>query len=332
MSLPPVRTRIVAMGVSLAAGAGIMALKFYVYRLTGSQAVLSDALESIINIVASAFALASVVMAAKPPDPEHPYGHEKIEFFSAGFEGALIILAAIGIFWTSVERILAPRPLPQLDLGLLLLLGASLLNLALGVGLIRVGRRTRSLAVVADGRHVLTDVSTSGGVLLGLLVVRATDLHWLDGAVACAVGTAIVVSGVRLVRQAFAGLMDQSDPALLREIAQVLSEHRRGHWIDIHELRAWRAGDRLHLDFHLILPRTFTLEEAHAEVKALQAVFLDHFGGRAEALIHVDPCTDPECPICARGLCSFRSAPHRGEAAFGVESLTRLKQPPPPEA
>ena len=301
-----VKARLKVISASFLVGASLMAVKFYAYRLTGSSAILSDALESIINVVASAFALVSVLVAAKPPDLSHPYGHGKIEYFSAGFEGALIILAAVGIFKTGWSHLIEPQQLPHLQLGLVLLVGAGLVNLVLAMSLIRVGKRTASLILIADGKHVLTDVYTSGGVLLGLLLVHATGWYWLDGAIACLVGLNVLVMGGKLVRQSFAALMHASDPELLKEIAQLLGEHRKDVWIDIHQLRAWRSGNLLHIDFHLILPRDFTLEESHREGKEVEEIIKAHFGGAASVLIHLDPCTDPDCPVCARYLCGSR--------------------------
>ena len=197
--------RLPAILISFVVGLLLMGVKFYAYRLTGSSAILSDALESIINVVASGFAIASILIASKPPDADHPYGHGKVEYFSAGFEGALIILAAFGIFRTALPRILNPQPLPYLSEGLLILLAAGLVNLLLGVGLIRVARKTDSLVLMADGKHILTDVYTSGGVVIGLWLVSLTGYYWLDGAIACAVGLNILVTGGMLVRQSIAG-------------------------------------------------------------------------------------------------------------------------------
>jgi cation diffusion facilitator family transporter len=309
MHLPPsdnFRWRLIAVVSSLTVGAGLMALKFYAAYLTGSQAIFSDALESIINVVASTFALVSILWAARHPDETHPYGHGKVEYFAAGFEGALIILAAAGIVYKAWPQLLHPAPLPRLEFGLLLVLIAALLNLALGLGLIKAGRRTRSLTLVADGQHVLTDVYTSVGVLAGLALVWYSGWYWLDGAVACLVAANILFIGGKLVRQSFQGLMDTSEPELLEEIAQVLAQHRKDTWIDIHRLRARRAGSRVLLDFHLILPRDFTLEEVHREVKDLERIFNAHFGGQADILIHTDPCEDPECPICGYDPCKLR--------------------------
>ncbi|RPI49024.1 MAG: cation transporter [Deltaproteobacteria bacterium] len=299
-----------------------MAVKFYAYSLTHSSAILSDALESIVNIAASAFALGSILFAAKPPDESHPYGHGKIEYFSAGFEGALIIFAAIGVFKTGLSHIFHPEELPHLQSGLFILSAAGLVNLFLGAMLIRVGKRTSSLALIADGKHVLTDVYTTGGVLLGLFLVHQTGWYWLDGTIACVVGLNILVSGGKLVRQSFAGLMDASDPNLLREIAAVLEKNRKDIWIDIHQLRAWRSGNLVHIDFHLILPRYFTLEEAHGEGKEVERIMKDRFGGDASVLIHMDPCIDPDCPICRRHLCDSRHEDLEKRIAWTWETLT----------
>lgn len=316
------KTRVLAISLSLTVSLGLMALKFYAYRLTGSSAILSDALESIINVVASTFALGSIIFAAKSPDPTHPYGHGKIEFFSAGFEGALIILAAIGIFYQAWPQLLHPRGLPHLPGGILILLGVSAINLLLGAGLVMVGKRTQSLVLVADGKHVLTDVYTSLGVLLGLGLVLLTGWYWVDGAVAFLVGVNIIVTGGKLVRQAFAGLMDASDLRLLQEISVILQKHRKSIWIDVHQLRARRSGDTIHVDFHLILPKDLPLEKGHREVKELEEIFRTYFGPAADILIHLDPCDTPICPICGYNPCRHRQADTRQQNLWPSEVLT----------
>lgn len=319
------KKRLAWVGASLAAGAGLMLVKFYAWWLTGSAAILSDALESIINVVAGGFALASVILAARPPDASHPYGHGKIEFFSAGFEGALIIVAAVGIFYTGILQLLEPRALPNLNAGLFILLAAAVLNLILGLGLVRYGRKTDSLILVADGQHLLTDVMTSTGVLAGLVVVRFTGLLWLDGLVACLVGLNILATGWRLVRQSFHGLMDAANPEVLNDLARLLIRNRRPCWVDIHQLRAWKSGDHLHVDLHLVLPRDLQMEEAHREAKILEHLIFDHYRGKASALIHTDPCIDQECPVCACQPCETRNATLEQQAEWTVESLTAHK-------
>jgi cation diffusion facilitator family transporter len=302
------KSEFTAMLAAFIVGIGLMGLKFLGYWVTGSSAILSDALESIINVVASGFGLGSIVMAARPADESHPYGHGKIEFFSAGFEGALIILAAIGIFIEGMKQVLHPLELPDLHEGLLFLIIAGAGNLALGLVLTRIGRRTRSLVLQADGKHLLTDVYTSVAVLLGVGLVYFTGWYRLDGVVACVAGANIVFWGVRLLREAAAGLMDRSDPELLDQICDLLAEHKREVWIGVHRLRAWKSGKGIHVDFHLVLPRELPLEHGHREVKELEQVFSRQFGGMSDVLIHLDPCEAPECPECFQDPCKLREA------------------------
>jgi len=315
--------RITAISLSLFIGTALMLGKFYIYTMTRSTAVLSDALESIINVVASTFALVSILVADRPPDRNHPYGHGKIEYFSAGFEGALIILAAVGIFITAWPHLFHTDELPHLESGLLILFGISLINLLLGVGLVLTGRRTASLTLIADGKHVLTDVYTSGGVVLGLLCAYLTGWYWLDGAIAYLVALNILFSGWQLVRQSFTGLMDAADPEFLKSIADLIIKHRKDVWIDIHQLRAWRSGNFAHIDLHLILPQELSLEESHRESKALEKIIVDHFKGKASVLIHTDPCEDPDCPTCRRHLCRIRAENLTNTVSWDLETLIR---------
>lgn len=322
------RTKLAAGIASLVVGGCLMGAKFYVYRLTGSSAFLSDALESIINVVASSFVLVSIVLASKPPDASHPYGHGKIEYFSVGFEGALIIGAAAGIFHKAWPQILHPKALPNLESGILISCAISAVNLILGLALIYLGKRTKSITLVADGRHLLTDVFTSGGVVAGVFLVWLTGWLWMDGTVACLVALNILFTGWRMIRHSFAGLMDASDPALLQEITRILASHRKREWIDVHQLRARRYGTHVHLDFHLILPREFTLEEGYREVKELQSIFREQYGSGADVNVHVDPCTCRECPLCGRTPCLCREKPAGRQRLWTQEVVTRGPEAP----
>ncbi len=324
------KTRLMAISLSFTVGAVLMAAKFYAFHLTRSSAVFSDALESIINVVASAFAFVSIVLAARPPDKSHPYGHGKVEYFSAGFEGALIIIAAIGIFKTGWDHIFHPQTLPNLTDGLYILLGSGLANLTLGLILIRTGKNTHSLALAADGKHVLTDVYTSAGVLLGLLLVHLTGFYWLDGAIACMVGFSILYTGIILVKDSSAGLMDKAEPELLEEISTLLEDHRKENWVGIHELRAFRSGSFVNVSLHLILPRNFTLADGHIEAEEVEAVIEGHFEGRAKALVHLDACADPDCPVCRRYACELRLERQPGATPWNAEMLTSQRPGAPP--
>ncbi len=316
------RANVRVMSAAFLVGVALMCLKFYGFWITGSSAILSDALESIINVVASGFGLVSIWISAKPADESHPYGHGKIEFFSAGFEGAMIIIAAGGIFFEGMKQILSPQDLPNLERGLFFLMAACLGNLVLGLALLRVGRRTKSLVLEADGKHLLTDVFTSGAVLAGLAVVYFTGWFRFDGMIACIAGANIVFWGTGLVRQGVGGLMHASDPELLDEICDLLARHRKDLWIDVHRLRAWRSGRLVHVDFHLILPRDIPLEQGHQQVKELEGVFGRHFGGASDLLIHLDPCLDPECPVCGNTPCDLRQESMIHRKIWNRQALT----------
>ncbi len=304
-------------------GVVIMGLKFYGYLITGSSAILSDALESIINVVASAFGLGSVIFSARPADENHPYGHGKIEFFSAGFEGSLILIAAVGIFFEGLKQTIYPIVLPNLGEGLFFLVTAGLGNLVLGLTLLRVGKRTGSMVLEADGKHLLTDVCTSVVVLIGLLLVFLTGWFRLDGLIACAAGINIVFWGTGLVRKAFGGLMHATDPKLLDEISHLLTANKKETWIDIHRLRAWCSGKRVNVDFHLVVPTSLSVQEAHSEVKELEAIFAKHFSGMADVLVHLDPCAKVECPYCEQESCKHRQGTLIHHQIWDRQALTR---------
>ena len=297
--------------LSLLVSGGLLAVKFLAYQLTGSAAVLSDALESIVNVIASGFALFSVTLSARPPDESHPYGHGRIEFFSAGFEGALIVVAAVAIFVTALPRLFHPQPLAQLSLGIGLVGGAGVLNAVLGLCLQYVGRRTHSLALVADGKHLLSDAYTSAGVLVGILGVWLTGWHVLDALTALVVALHILVMGGHLVRESIARLMDEAEPALLQRIVQTMQAARQPSWIDLHNLRAWRSGPRYHVDFHLTLPRYWDLEHGHDVAQDIEALIQKTQPTHGDVIIHIDPCLAVNCPSCAMPSCPVRAVePH----------------------
>ncbi|MCS6926126.1 MAG: cation diffusion facilitator family transporter [Candidatus Binatia bacterium] len=315
-------TRRQAILLSVAVGLVLLLVKFTAATLTGSAAILSDALESIINVVASAFAYYSIRVSAQPPDPSHPYGHGKIESFSAGFEGALIILAALVILWEAFPRFFSPPLLTQLDLGLLLIFGAAAVNAALGLFLLRIGNQTGSLALIADGKHLLADVYTSVGVVIGVAAVRLTGWVLLDPLTACIVAVNILVSGVGLLRQSVGHLMDEADEAALHRIVTALQAARRPEWIDIHHLRSWRSGDRYHIDFHLTLPRYWNLEQCHAAQTDITETLRRELGEESEVLVHLDPCMSHHCSFCQMANCPVRAVPFHARPRWTVASAT----------
>jgi cation diffusion facilitator family transporter len=253
--------------LSVAVALATMALKFGAWWLTGSVGLLSDALESLVNLAGAAFALLMVTVAAAPPDRDHPYGHHKAEYFSSGFEGLLILAAALGIIFAAAERFIHPRPLQSLDIGLALSVFASVLNGALATAMLRAGRANRSVALEADARHLITDVWTSGGVVVALIAVAITGWVWLDPVIAIAVALNIVREAVRLLWGATDGLMDRAlEPDVQRQIDDTLREFAH-QAIRFDHVVTRRAGQRRFVDLHMHMPATWTLQRA-AELRA----------------------------------------------------------------
>lgn len=319
LSESPQSSRRIAV-LALCVGVVLMMVKFVAYWLTDSAAVLSDALESIVNVFASGFALFSIMLSARPPDSSHPYGHGRVEFFSAGLEGMLIVVAAVAIFWHAVPRLLAPQALTQLSEGIVLVATAGVINALTGWYLQRVGRRSQSLALIADGKHLLSDSYTSAGILAGMLLVWLTGWYILDAIVALGVAVSILIMGVRLLREAVARLMDEADPSLLEHIVEILQTRRQTAWIDVHCLRAWRSGARLHVDFHLTLPRYWNLQHCHEIIEEVEQVIHDSQPEQGDVIIHLDPCQPKDCVSCRMAPCSLRSTDFQQTQRWTVAS------------
>lgn len=250
--------------LSVAVAVATIALKTAAWWLTGSVGLLSDALESLVNLAGAVFALAMVTVAAQPPDDDHPYGHHKAEYFSSGFEGALILVAAMAIMAAAVQRLLAPQPLESLGIGLVLSMVSSAMNGALAWAMLRKAREHRSVALEADARHLFTDVWTSAGVLVGLLAVQATGWLWLDPLVALAVAANIAREGYRLIRRSVDGLMDLAvEPEVRSLIEETLAQFAH-QTIRFDHVTTRRAGQRRFVDMHMHLPAGWTLGRAAA--------------------------------------------------------------------
>src|SRR5919109_2481808 len=320
------RVRLRAGMISLAVGIGLLWAKFYAYQLTGSTAVLSDALESIVNVVAALFALGSLLFAGRPADRNHPYGHGKIEYFSAAFEGGLITFAAILILYEAGRGFLEAPVLRQLDLGLAITLGAGIVNAGLGWFLIRTGRLTQSLTLVADGQHVLSDFWTSLGVINGLLLVKFTGIVWFDPLVAAIVGLNLGWTGLWLVRHAAGGLLDEEDTKLLGKLVKALDAYRLPGIIRIHHLRAIRAGRFTHVDAHLVVPEFWSVERAHALAESFEQRVISACGVEGEIVFHIDPCHRSYCAQCDVMDCPIRVAPFVARPPHSLDEAVRTDE------
>src|SRR5215470_15456830 len=323
----PERARLRAMVVSLAVSVVLLAAKYQAYLLTGSTAILSDALESIVNVVAAVFALGGIVFAGRPADRNHPYGHGKIEFFSAAFEGGLIAFAAVVIVYEVALSLLHGPQVRALDVGVTIVLGAGLVNLLLGWYLMRAGRRYDSLTLVADGRHVLADFYTSAGIVVGLLLVRFTGIAWLDPVVAAVVALNLLWTGFRLVRQAAGGLLDEEDTALLDRLLDVLQPHLGQGVIRIHHLRAIRAGRFHHVDAHLVVPEFWTVERSHELAEDLAERVIKEVGVEGEMTLHTDPCHRIYCAMCDLRDCPVRRAPFARRPPLTLDEAVQPDMP-----
>jgi cation diffusion facilitator family transporter len=309
--------------LALATGVLVFAVKVVAWRLTGSAAVLSDALESVVNVVAGALLLFSLYVSMQPADRNHPYGHGKVEFFSVGVEGTLIAIAALLIAGEAIRQLIAGPALRQLDLGLVLVSIATAANAAVGWHLIRIGRRAHSPALIADGKHLLTDVVTSVGVVAGLAAVWISGWERLDPLIAIAVAIHILRTGWQLVRQAVGGLMDEAEPALLAGMVDALEREREPWLIDAHSLRAWRSGHTQHVDLHVVVPRYFDADRLHGISERLESRLLAPSGLPGEAIVHFDPCRPRHCRGCPVEPCPVRSAPFRRRSPLTLERATR---------
>ena len=324
---PEQRARIVAGLTSLVVGGVLLVLKFVAYRLTGSAAVFSDALESIVNVVAAAFALGGLVFASRPADRSHPYGHGKIEFFSAAFEGGLIAFAAVMIWYEAALALWQGHVPEQLDIGIAITAGAGVVNLLLGLYLVRTGKRCQSLALVADGRHVISDFWTSVAVVFGLAIVEVTGVVWFDPLVAAAVAVHLGVTGVGLVRYAAGGLLDEEDPRLLEQLLQAMNRAMRPGIIRVHNTRAIRSGRFTHVDAHLVVPEFWSVKQAHDEADAFERDVIAAGALAGEIVFHTDPCRRLYCSQCELAHCPIRVEPFRQRQAMTVEEIIQPDRP-----
>lgn len=322
-----VRTR--AGLLSLVVSILLLAAKYQAYRMTGSTAILSDALESIVNVVAAVFALGGIAFAAQPADRNHPYGHGKIEFFSAAFEGGLIAFAAVLIIYQVLQAFLYGVEIRALDAGLAIVVLAGLANLALGLYLLRVGRAYQSLTLVADGKHVLSDFWTSVGIVVGLLLVRATGIWWLDPVTAGVVALNLMWTGFRLVRHAAGGLLDEEDPGLLSRLLTALDARLGQGVIRVHHLRAIRAGRFHHVEAHLVVPEFWSVDQAHELSEDLAARVIAELGVEGELVFHTDPCHRIYCAMCDLDDCGVRREPFRDRPPLSLEEAVRPDMPRP---
>lgn len=279
--------------LSIAAAVVTIGLKFFAYLYTGSMGLLSDALESCVNLVAAVVALIMIHISEKPADEGHEFGHTKAEYFSSAIEGSLILVAAFSIIWSAVPRLIAPQPIENVGLGLLISTSASLVNLGVSLVLISNGKKRKSLLLEADGKHLMTDVWTSAGVIAGVLIVKLTGFLILDPVIAVLVALNIIWTGFILLKRSANGLMDASiTEEELKKVKQYL-DGLKTDTIEYHSLMTRQAGQRKFISLHLLVPGEWSVQQGHDFAEKIEETIEDMFSEPVTVSSHIEPIEDP---------------------------------------
>ncbi|MGK0390684.1 MAG: cation diffusion facilitator family transporter [Maribacter sp.] len=312
--------------IVLGIGVLLLILKFIAWWWTNSNAILTDALESIINIVAGIFALYSLSLAWKPKDEDHPYGHGKIEFLSAGFEGALILVAGLIILFKSYWDFFNPHEVSGLDLGLVITAFSGLVNYIMGHFLVKKSQEISSITLEASGKHLKSDAYSSIGLIIGLGIVMCSGIDKLDNVVAVLFGFIIIITGYGLLRKSIAGIMDKADEELIRSFVNEVDIHRSDDWVDMHNVRMIQYGSSLHLDCHLTLPWYYDTRQSHDSMKEFEDLVKNLSERPIELFVHVDPCEPLSCQICQKKDCAKRQNPQKERITWTFENTTANKK------
>jgi cation diffusion facilitator family transporter len=311
----------------------LFAVKIVAWYITKSVAILTDALESTVNVIAGFIGLYSLYVAAKPKDEDHPYGHGKAEFVSAAVEGTLILVAGLVIIYEAIDNFVHPHQIQKLDYGILLVAVTAVINFGVGYFSERKGKRNNSMALIASGRHLQTDTWSTIGIIIGLGLILITGYKWLDGVVAIIFSFIIIYTGYGILRSSLAGIMDEIDKELLSKLVVVLNNHRRQNWIDLHNLRVIKYGGQLHIDCHMTVPWYLNVHEAHIEIDALTDLIKKEFGDSIEFFVHTDGCLDFSCHICNKQDCPVRKHAYENKVAWTLSNIisnTKHGSPPKP--
>lgn len=299
----------------------LLLVKVTAWFITGSVAILTDALESIVNVVAGLVGVYSLYVSAKPQDRDHPYGHGKAEFISAAMEGFMITIAAVLIIYEAINNLLHPHQIKKLDYGIYLVAITGIINYICAVICINTGKKNNSLALIASGKHLQTDTWSTIGIVAGLVLIYITKLSWLDSVIAILFALIIIYTGYKILRSSFAGIMDEADVKLLKKIVEMLNANRRENWIDLHNLRIIKYGSRIHIDCHLTVPWYLNVNEAHEEIDALSGLVKKEYGESVELFVHSDGCMDFSCPICTKKNCAVRKHDFEKKIEWTIENI-----------
>ena len=298
--------------------------KLLAWHFTNSDAVFSDAMESIVNIIAAFIGLYSLYLAAKPKDVDHPYGHGKVEFVTSGVEGALIIFAGIIIIIQAVDSLLHDNIPKQLDWGIWIVAATAAINYLMGHISYKKGIKENSLVLQSSGKHLQSDTFTTIGVVISLILVYYTKLYWIDAVVALLFGAYIMVVGYKIIRKALSGIMDEADLDLLQNLSKFLNEKRKPQWVDLHNMRIQQHGSGLHIDAHFTLPWYYELRKAHNEMEDLYKLIGENTDRTIEFNFHLDDCKSFSCEICALHECPARQKPFVKKIEWNNKTIAQV--------
>lgn len=304
----------------------LFGIKMLAWWYTHSVSILTDALESTVNVVAGFISLYSLYIASKPRDLDHPYGHGKAEFVSAAVEGSMIAIAGGVIIYQSIRNLMVPATLEKLDNGILLISSTAVINYIMGFICIKTGKKNNSLALIASGKHLQTDTYSTVGIVIGLIIIYFTGWTKLDSIIALGLAFFIIYTGYTIIRSSVEGIMDKADMELLQKLVVYLNRNRRKNWIDLHNVRIIKFGSVLHLDAHLTVPWYLNVHEAHMEVDELSTLIRSEFGESLEMFIHTDGCLDFSCHICSKDDCAVRRHTRKEQVAWTVENIISNKK------
>lgn len=307
-------------------GIGLFIAKLLAWHLTNSDAVFSDAMESIVNIVAGFLGLYSLYVAAKPRDTGHPYGHGKAEFVTSGIEGGLIIFAGIIIIVQAVDSLLHGNVPKKLDWGILIVGVTAGINYLMGYISYKKGIRENSLVLQSSGKHLQSDTFTTLGVVLSLVLVYFTKIYWIDAVVALLFGGYIIFIGYQIIRKSLSGIMDEADVRLLTKLSKLLNENRQRDWVDIHNVRIQQHGSELHIDAHLTLPWYYDLRTAHNEMEEVYKLIGKNSERTIEFNFHLDDCKPFSCEICELWECKVRQHTFKKKIEWNDSTIAQLNK------
>ncbi len=297
--------------------------KMLAWRLTHSVTVLTDALESIVNMIAGFLGLFSITLANMPRDTNHPYGHGKAEFLSSAVEGTLIVIAGVLVIYEAIQHLVVPHELEKLNLGLLIIAASGGVNFLAGKYAEAKGKKSNSMILMSAGKHLQTDAYSTIAIIIGLLLLLLTHNRWmwLDSTVALCFAVIIMITGYKVLRKSISGIMDETDVVMLKEVITLIQENRQPQWVDLHNMRVIQYGSMMHVDAHMTLPWYFKVIDADREIHALEALIKAHFKNQVELFIHIDGCMPYQCKLCSLSDCPERQHPFQQRLEWTIENL-----------